>query len=222
MFVVIITAIIVCTLLFQVKYIRNIQQNNTSKDVDTSLKEFVDNQKKIFEQREALNPKDSSAKRELSRASYLSGDYEKAEKLIKEAIALNDLNPQFYVDLGKIYEAKKDIVNAEKMYNKAIELNTKEMQIKNEIPKEIQITIETIKKSEISIWGIPTPYTALAALYLNANEPEKSVPILLEGIKVNDKYPYFYSLLSDVYEKLEDTQKSKFYKEQFEKLVKVN
>ena len=198
------------------------QTKNTGNIVSLDKEEFIKKQKEVFGQREAINPKDSSAKRELSRAYYLSGDYEKAETLIKEAIALDGSNPQFYVDLGRIYEAKKDTTNAEKMYKKAIELNTKEIQIKNQIPKEMQIKIETTKEIGNAIWGIPTPYTALAVLYLNTNKPEKSVPILLEGIKIDDKYPYFYSLLSDVYEKLGDVQKTKYYEEQFQKLVKTN
>lgn len=211
-FIVLIAVIIVVILLLQNNFAINLdtQQNKQEESITTDLKEFTDKQKEIFGQREATNPKDSSAKRELSRAYYLSRDYEKAEALIKEAIALDGSNPQFYVDFGRIYEAKKDTTNAEKMYKKAIELNTKEIEIKNEITKE----------TKMSIYGIPTPYTALAGLYLSTNQLDKSAQILLEGIKVNEKYPYFYSLLSDVYEKLGDTQKSKSYEEQFQKLIK--
>ena len=99
-----------------------IQQKETEKNTSVSMKEFAEKQKEVFGQREAVNPKDSSVKRELSLSYYLLGDYKKAEALIKEAIALDDSNPQFYVDFGHIYEAKMDFVKAEEQYKKAVDL----------------------------------------------------------------------------------------------------
>ena len=213
---------VVIVLLVQNNIVTNLfgMTKKSGDNVTTNVKEFTEKQKEIFGQREIANPKDSSAKRELSRAYYLSGDYEKAEKLINEAIELNVSNPQFYVDLGRIYEAQGNIIGAEEVYKKAVELNTKEIQIKNQTNADGIIKNETIKNAGVFVYNIPTPYTSLAGLYLNINKPNDAVSVLLDGIKTNEKYPYFYSSLSEAYKKLGDTQKSKYYEEQFQKLIK--
>lgn len=205
------TAIVIALLIQNNTVVGPFSQTNKKKnDVSVSLEKFTEKQKEIFGQREIVDPKDSNAKRELSRAYYLSGDYEKAEKLINEAIGLNAFDPQFYVDLGRIYEAQGNITGAEEMYKKAVELNTKKIETKDEVTKE----------TKIFTYNIPTPYTSLAGLYLNINKPNEAVAVLLDGIKTNNKYPYFYSSLSDAYKKLGDTQKSKYYDGQFQKLIK--
>ena len=75
---------------------------------------------------------------------------------------------------------------------------------------------ETRNETRVFVYNLPTPYISLAGLYLNTNQPNKAVLVLLEGIKINEKYPYFYSSLSDAYKKLGDTQKSEYYEEQFQ------
>ena len=213
------STVVVVALLIQNNLITSpfAQTKNIKDVVSLDKEEFVKNQKEIFGQRESTNPKDSSAKRELSRVYYLSGDYEKAKALINEAIGLNASDPQFYVDLGRIYEAQGNIMDAEQMYKKAIELNTKEIQIENQLDTK---ATETRNETRVFVYNLPTPYISLAGLYLNTNQPNKAVLVLLEGIKINEKYPYFYSSLSDAYKKLGDTQKSEYYEEQFQKLIK--
>ncbi len=230
-----------------------IQQNKIGDNVSAETKEFAEKQKEIFGKKEMVDPKDSIAKRELSLASYLLGDYKKAEKLINEAITIDGSNPQFYVDLGRIYETKNDTVNAEKMYKKAIDLVKKASEINvvskstqnilyievsdfikkvsetsviPEQPKDISkeptqpSQSEDLQKNAINI--IPTPFTSLAQLYINQKKDIEAIKVLEEGIIYVSKYPDFYSLLSDIYKKLGDTQKSEYYEEQFQMLIKPN
>lgn len=163
--------------------------------------------------------KDTEAKRNLARAYYLVGDINNSEKFIKEALAVNEKLPQYYVDLGLIYQSKGDLAGAEEQFKKAIELNTKEY------PDPILADFPTSKQEELSkrfppiVYKLPSPYTQLARLYMSQNRIAEAISILQVGTTVLPNYPDFYLMLSELYKDI-NTDKSSAYRRQFEQLLK--
>lgn len=188
--------------------------------VDDSLKKQAQEQIKELIVTLSKNPQDAETKRGLSRAYYLSSDFGQAQKFIQEAISLDSTNPQYYVDLGNIYEAQNNVIQAETAYQQALSLNTQEvtdLMVRN-APAEQRSLLEKLYPPKI--YNLPTPYSALANLYLNyLNNTQKAISILLEGIRVVPHYTDFYSMLSSMYEKIGDIQNAQKYKEKFNQLT---
>jgi len=197
-------------------------------DKKTTNQNVVNNQdiKKDAEQQiakltEEINggTKDTEAKRNLARAYYLVGDIESSEKFIKEAMAVNEKAPQYYVDMGLIYQTRGDISAAEEQFKKAVELNTVAY------PDPILADFPPEKREELSkrfppmVYKLPSPYTQLARLYIDQGKNDEAISVLEKGTSVLPTYPDFYLMLSELYRD-KDIEKAGIYRKQFEGMLK--
>jgi len=179
-----------------------------------------DAEKQIVEltKKENEGTKDIEIKRNLARAYYLVGDIENSEKFIKEALAVNEKSPQYYVDLGLIYQSKGDMLSAEEQFKKAVELNVVAY------PDPILLDFPPEERTQLSkqfppmVYKLPSPYIQLARLYIEQGKNDEAIIALKEGILVLPAYPDFYLMLSELY-KDKDITKMGLYRKQFESLL---
>jgi len=208
---------------YKVQMSKNLPANIS---IDSYQKEQA--QKLISELKDKLltDPQNLYLKRDLSRAYYLIGELDNAEQIIKEIMSISNQDLQLYVDSGRIYEARGDFVKAEEQYKKAIDLMKKEnesivaSEVSQNIPKDFVLPKQNENTKENIVNFTPTPFTSLAQLYINQKKNIEAIDVLNSGIKIIPSYPDFYLKLSEIYAKTGDITKSKYYEEQFQKLVK--
>ncbi len=227
---VVILIAIVCAVWFGLSTSRKTQTSSTVAPPETQDAIHVAHaQQNIITLQASLtkDPQNPEIKRSLSRALLISGDTQKAQQYIVQAISENGNNPQYYVDLGNVYFVQNEILKAEEQFNKAISVfNQNARSSQADILKTLsplgnassgmKQTL-SLGKSDIAIPVVA--YARLADIYLRQNKPSEAITLLNEGISLASQYPDFYMMLSQAYQRLHDTENETKYQKVFEELT---
>ncbi len=223
---VVILIAIVCAVWFGLSTSRKTQTSSTVAPPETQDAIHVAHaQQNIITLQASLtkDPQNPEIKRSLSRALLISGDTQKAQQYILQAISEKGDNPQYYVDLGNIYFVQNEILKAEEQFNKAISVFHQKLnlpQITNGIPEEkipLAVKEETLNQKKPTTPVVA--YARLADIYLRQNKPSEAITLLHEGISLASQYPDFYMMLSQAYQRLHDTENETKYQKVFEELT---
>lgn len=129
------------------------------------------------------------------------GDYKNAIKSLEQALYLKNNNPHFYYNLGVLYSKINQVDNSLKNYLKVLESLPNDIEtlvavanIYRDIDKDIALSYATkafeINKTEANV------VLVLSQIYRDLYENEKSVEILEEFLKTNDKNSEIYYQLA--------------------------
>lgn len=215
---IVVVTTVVLFLLFNISTFPENKENSNLSGQNIAEQKEIQQRVRVLQEQLKLDPENHMIKRELARAYFLENNLDQSEMLLNEVIKSDNTNPQYYVDLGNIYKQKEAFSKAEEFYKYAITLNTQKPAVsQNDANTSLEGDVEDLS---IEPPHIPTPYSALADLYLNhLNKTQEAIDVLLEGIKVVPEYPDFYFMLSNAYGKIGDSANAEKYKKQFDALM---
>ena len=115
---------------------------------------------------------------DLSHIYAQKNELDKAIVEARQAIKLNEINPNFHHHLGNLYMRIVDLDAAEKAQNRAVDLNP----------------------------NFPAPHIKLSHIYAQKNELDKAIVEAHQAIKLNEINPDFHHHLGNLYMRIGDLE----------------
>ncbi len=186
-----------------------------------SLKKEYKAAEKYFNKCIELNPYSTSAYNALGGIYIVWNDLDRAESYLKKAEGLNPQLKDLHHNFALILEARGDLDGAVSEYLKELENIphnfrashnlSRLFRIKGDTTKELAYLEKTIDINP----DFPLSYFYLARIYLNRGEKyEEAITLVKKGIELKpeeDKLPFGYFLLADLYNRIGDYAKYKEY-----------
>jgi arylsulfatase A-like enzyme/Tfp pilus assembly protein PilF len=186
-----------------------------------NLKKEYDEAVKYFDKCIELNPSSASAYNALAGIYIVQNDLDRAESYLKKAEELNTKLKGLHYNLAQLLEARSDLSGAMSEYLEELKNIPHNFKASYNLSRLHRISgdtaneLEYLEKTIESNPDFPLSYFYLARIHLNRGEKfEEAIAMVNKGIELEpekEQLPLGYYLLSDLYNRVGDYEKSDEY-----------
>lgn len=184
----------------------------------------------LFQQSVKIEPANSEAFLRMGEIYLKRQDYEQAESFFNQALAIYNRLENVHSGLAQVYEAQGNLPRAVEFYKRELELNDQNLfatfRLAENLKKRGDYTGALLYyKRAIEINpNFKLPYFMIARYYMEKGQRlEEAIELCLKGTgiePVDETTLYGYYILTNIYAKLGDQEKFKYYSQAGESLLK--